>query len=54
MPGEYGDARPGLWGNGELGYVAARFKDEASSSKYGELMSCRDSEAAVATDVRGA
>lgn len=53
MPGEYGECGPGLEGKGELGYTPAPFND-ACSSKYGELISCRDSDADVATDVRGA
>lgn len=53
MPGEYGECGPGLDGKGELGYAGPPFRD-VCSSKYGELMSCRDSDADVAIDVRGA
>lgn len=61
MPGEYGACGPGLCvcgcDIGDPGY-AVPFKADVDclspSSKYGELISARDSEAVVATDVRGA
>jgi hypothetical protein len=60
IPGEYRGFGPGLWlwrcDMGDPGYVLpfnAVVDWLPTSSKYGELRSPRDSEAAVATDVRG-
>lgn len=59
IPGEYGELKAGLCGGpiGDPGY-AVLFKPDVeylpASSKYGELTSPRDSEAVVATEVKGA